>query len=489
MIVAAQDPAGLQSRRRLIVAMVVASSTGVALVAQTSHHDLLAFSAWYVCLALSPLWFGDGRDISDVFRPYYGVALLLYLYAVATPLLVGDTGSAYFGEAVDPQDMATYYLACLCSIAGLSGGTIVGQLNAPTARTGAARTHGDSEYPALLVSTLVIAAVTATHFWQKFNPGSATSYAAEALALRIRRLADTSSGISETMLQTVPSMLVLFTATIWAFRSRRVLLRALGAVALVLYMSTSFLSGWRGELVIAMLVVGMYIHYRVRRFKWTEVALGGALVYLLVNGLALVRVASDLRAMWAFLQEDISNRGFAFLRLGNSGELATSSNLLRLISGIRVGESSFGWGSIGLGQFLAFVPRVILPDRPDMASEHFVKVFYPGIFELGGGYGFFMVQDGYWDFGVAGSFMYALIFAFAFERVYRALRHRFDSDLVVFLYALLYSQLALAVVRSGIIGSVKSGLIAAIPALIPLALSRLRLEAHQGRPTPDVYTS
>jgi oligosaccharide repeat unit polymerase len=489
MIAVAGDSGRRQDRRRLIVAMIVASTVAAALVAQTLDHDLLAFSAWYVCLALCPLWFGDGRDIGDVFRPYYGVALLLYLYSVSTPLLVADTGVAYFGEAVDPRDMTTYYIACLCSIAGLSVGTIVGFLNAPRPTTDAPRTHATSEYAALMLSTAIIALITASHFLPKFNPGAATSYAAEALALRIRRLADTSSGITETMLQTVPSMLVIFTATIWLFHSRRVLLRAIGGAALVLYMSTSFLSGWRGELVVGMLVVGMYVHYRVRRFTLGEVVVGGALVYLLVNGLALVRVASDPRAMWIFLQEEISTRGFAFLRLGNSGELATSSNLLRLISGIRVGESSYGWGMIGLGQFLAFVPRVILPGRPDMASEHFVKVFYPGIFESGGGYGFFMVQDGYWDFGVAGAFAYSLIFAFGFERVYRGLRHRFDSDLVVFLYALLYSQLALAVVRSGIIGSIKSGLIATIPALIPFALSRLRLQGRPERGTSDAYAS
>jgi oligosaccharide repeat unit polymerase len=325
---------------------------------------------------------------------------------------------------------------------------------------------------------LTLAVLSAPYLAGKFNPLAATSYAEESLALRVRRLSDTYSGVKETFLQGVPAVLVLCASVVVVFKSRSWIARALGASAFTLYLTTSMLSGWRSEVVIALLLVGVFFHYRVRPLRWHEIVFGGLGVYAVVNVLSLVRVTSDPRQMLQVLGGEVGNSGYQFLALQRSSELTSSTSLLRLIGGIRSHETTFGFGSIAVGQFIAFLPRFLFENRPNMAGEQFVKIFFPGDFEAGGGYGFFMVGDGYWDFGLVGAFLYCGAYAYGVERAYRALRQRFESDLAVFLYALAYSQLVMGVVRSGIIGSIKGALIAIIPLLLPLVASRIRIQGR-----------
>lgn len=465
------------TNRRFLVALAIAIVLAFTLFAYAEFWPAFAFAGAFVAFSLAVLWTGSDATTMDVFRPYYCVAALLFLYSITAPMIVSTTGAAFYGEVVDPQDMTVYYLACIASIAGVAVGTLVASADADKPSVRVNSETRSNETRALIVTTLFIGVATAKNWLPSFNPAAATSYADEALALRLRWMSDSSAGLTETMLKTIPTMLVLFVATIAVFRSRVFVWRAAGGAALFGYVATSLLSGWRGSMMIGLLVVAVYIHYRVRPFRWREMVVGGLCAYVLVNGLAVARASVDPREMIRVLRDEVGDHGLGFLTLQRSGELATSSNLLRLISGIRAGESDYGWGSIALGQFAAFIPRTLMPDRPDMASEHFVKVFYPGVFESGGGYGFFMVQDGYWDFGLLGAFLYCAIYAFALERLYRSLKRNFDSDLVVLLYALLYSQLALSVVRSGLVGSVKAAMISALPALVPMAVARMRFRA------------
>jgi hypothetical protein len=460
------------ANRRFGVVIAVLAMVVVAVLGAAAGQPLTRFTGAYWAVALVPLW-NTRSDTRDVFRPYYCIVALLFLYAVATPLFVREVGTTYFGEAVDPQDITTYYIACLAAVGGVAAGTLVASYSRIRRRRVVDARTRENERRALFIATVIVGVLTAPFFLKKFDPAAAVSYADEALALRVRRMADTSAGLTETFLETMPAMLVLASTCLLVFRSRQTIWRAVGIGAIALYAFTSFLSGFRGDLVAALLIVGTYVHYRVRAFRWREVAFGSIALYVLVNGIALVRATSDPRQMLVFLRTEVASRGFQFLSLGHSGELITSSNLLRLISGIRGGESDFGLGAVLVSQFGAFVPRSILPDRPDMASEHFVKVFYPGVFESGGGYGFFMVQDGYWDFGIFGAFAYCALYAFLLERLYRTIRAHFDSDLMVFLYALLYSQLALFVARSGLVAATKAALIAALPILVPFWLSRV----------------
>lgn len=467
------------------------STVGIGLICGifgiTLQIDTFGFTGCFLAIAATPFIARSSNFQTDVFQPYLGTAVLLYLYSLSTLLFVRETGLTYYSESVATGDLQTYKLACLLAIAGLASGTVLGSASARRlhrARWAQNRDQRARQTNAWLKAAAVLGLVALPNIGEKFAPWSATNYAETALSLRVNRLADYSAGLQEVFLEAVPITWVLCAATVLIFDRRRApYLRLLAGLLLVAYAMTTLLSGWRGQLMIALLLAAIYFHYRVRAIRLVEVLVGGLSIYLLVNVLSVVRASANPAEMFQFLLSEIGDRGFEFLALQQSGELATSTNLLRLIEGIRSGEAHFGWGLIGLGQLAAFVPRTLLPERPDIASEMFVKVFYPGIFESGGGYGFFMPQDGYWDFGLPGVFVYCAVFAFLIERGYRWLRQRFEVDLFVFLYALLYSQLVLSVIRSGLFASLKAGLIAAMPVLLLLGWFSLR--RRRLAPTPQ----
>lgn len=469
------------SGARNLVSLPILAAIGTGLIwwilGFTLDADIFGFTGGFLALALLPHVARPLNYRTDVFQPYLGTAVLLYLYSLSTLLFVRETGLTYYAESVASADLQTYRWACLLAVAGLALGTTLASTAAMRLRRPQRSQNRQqrAQTNAWLQAAAVLGVVALPIIGEKFAPWSATNYAEIALSLRINRLADQSAGLQEVFLEAVPTTWVLCAATVVIFdRHRAPYLRLLAGLLLMAYITTTLLSGWRGQLMVALLLVVIYFHYRVRSIRLLEVALGGLSIYLLINVLSVARASANPVEMLQFLMSEIGDRGFEFLALQQSGELATSTNLLRLIEGIRSGEAHFGWGAIGLGQLAAFVPRTILPDRPEIASEMFVKIFYPGIFESGGGYGFFMPQDGYWDFGLAGVFVYCAVFAFLIERGYRWLRQRFEVDLFVFLYALLYSQLVLSVIRSGLFASLKAGLIAALPVLLLLGWFSLR---------------
>ncbi len=444
--------------------------------------ELLEFTFAFAVLALIPFAARAGRGKPDPFRPFIGLLALLYLYSVSTLLFVEAAGATYYGEPVVAVDLSTYRTACLLAAAGISLGALIGQSGrVPMTRLSSATAA--AEHTALIWLAAGLAALAFPLIAGKFAPWLATSYGEVALSLRVERLAEHSAGIKETLLETLPITIVLCGCTALMFDSRQAgIMRLVAATIFGLYCVSTLLSGWRGQLMSAALISGIYFHYKVRPIRWYQMIIAALIVYVLINVISVVRATSAPMEMIALLIDAVSDRGFGFLALSQSGELATSTNLLRLISGIRLGESEFGLGSVTLGQLAAFLPRPLMPSRPPIASELFVMTFYPGVLESGGGYGFFMVQDGYWDFGLPGVFFYCLAFGLAVETLYRHLRVRMRSDVVIFLYAILYSQLVLSVVRNGIFASLKAALIAIIPIGVMVVMSHLIVASARSIP-------
>lgn len=444
-----------------------------AMLAWAWEADILAFSLAFAFLASLPLLERGDRHALDPFRPLLGLSVLLFLYSLSTLLYVSEEGLTYYGESVSEGTVLTYQLACLLCMAGIGAGTLlIGPRRFDRVAPAAVDEAAERAFTYRLGALLGLVMLPFIH--AKFQPWNATAYADAALALRVDNLADQAAGIKETVLENIPTALVLAAGTLASFdRSLRLHERALGATLVVLYISTALLSGWRGHMMFAALTVAVYFHWKVRRLKILPLAAAGVITYVLINALSVARVSADPVEMVIALSENFGEKGLGFLALKQSGELATSTNLLRLISGLEGGETSFGMGSIALGQLMAFVPRAILPDRPPVASELFVQTFYPGIFESGGGYGFFLPQDGYWDFGLLGVFFYGIALGACLEALFRWFLARRHSAMLVLLYAAVYSQLVLSVVRSGFLGSVKASLLAAAPALLLLGLFAL----------------
>lgn len=453
-----------------------------AVMAWALDADIWAFSLAFTFLASLPLLERSDDQTLDPFRPLLGLSVLLFLYSLSTLIFVSEERLTYYGEAVSKATMDTYQWACLLCMAGISVGTLLAQVD--RARP-SIQPHGLVSFVGrghIYHAALALGLALSPFIFQKFQPWNATSYADVALSLRVDNLSDQAAGVKEILLENIPTSLILAACTMALFdRERQKALRASAGLMVLAYLATAMLSGWRGHLMFAALTVVIYFHWKVKPLRLLPLAMAGALSYVLINALSVARVSSNPVEMFMALVDNVGEAGLGFLALKQSGELATSTNLLRLITGLEGGETQYGMGSIALNQVLAFVPRTLLPDRPPVASELFVQVFYPGVFESGGGYGFFLPQDGYWDFGLAGVFFYSVVLGLALEALYRWFLHRRQSDFLVLLYAALYSQLVLSVVRSGLFASIKAALISSIPLLVVL-LGIAAVRIALGRP-------
>ena len=435
----------------------------------------IIFTLAYLAIALIPWSLGRYLSSFDPFDPYFGLSVLFLLYSISTLQFVEQNQISYNLEAVTSSSLVLYVFVCLTGQFGLA----LGYLMVPMYRLHGAQEIGNEKSDArirlLLGSALILSILLLPFYIERFNFLDAVSYADFALQSRIMRMADAEAGIKSVFLKDAPLQIVLCASTLMLFDPKRSM-RVKGGAALVLgiYIYTSFLLGARSQIVLGALLPVMFFHYRVRKLPMIIVILGGGLTYLMVNALSVMRSSSDLGVMITLLLENISDNGLAFIELSNSGELATSSNLLTLIMGISDGRSDFSWGGLFLSQFGAFIPRALWADRPAMASELFVQRFFPGIYESGGGYGLFFHQEGYWDFGLAGVMIYAVMLGWLTGWIYANLIIKRPGSFSTLLYSVLYGTLVLGVVRSGLVGSIKGALMTALPLLVIFFLVKNR---------------
>jgi oligosaccharide repeat unit polymerase len=119
---------------------------------------------------------------------------------------------------------------------------------------------------------------------------------------------------------------------------------------------------------------------------------------------------------------------------------------------------------------LVFIPRAFFPDRPLPLGELFVETFYPGVRDEGGGYGFFILQEGYWSFGIVGVFAFMFLYGWCTNKIYQLFTKYRNFDIVVLWYASIYSVMVIAAVRSGILISLKTILMNSLPFILYLKL-------------------
>jgi oligosaccharide repeat unit polymerase len=409
----------------------------------------------------------------DILSPIVGLIILLFLYSFASGLFVETFGVMYFGETASEQVVRIYYVCCLTGLAGLAFGALLGSpanQSVEKQRMEWSRARYAPTDPVfqrkLVFWGLSLGVVLSGFVLPQFNFLHVASYSERALAVRLERTGAANAGLKEVFLTQVPVSLILCGATLLALRGRGLTTKLLGAAIFLAYIIANTLAGWRGTVVAALLIPLFYYHYRIRRVSTRLAIVGGVFTYLFVNGLSVVRSTSNPLEMVKVLRENVGASGLAFASLSSSGELAVGQNLMRLISGIQLGETNFTFGASVVSDVLVFLPRSVYPGRPLPLSEKFVEVFYPGVLESGGGYGFFILQDGYWAFGIAGVFIFMLAYGWAVQRIYLAFMKHLTSDLAVFAYSAVYSAIVLAAVRTGTLGSFKGAMINAMPFIV-----------------------
>ena len=146
---------------------------------------------------------------------------------------------------------------------------------------------------------------------------------------------------------------------------------------------------------------------------------------------------------------------------------------MRQIKGINDGETSYTYGLSVINEILVFIPRAIFPNRPLPLSEKFVETYYPGVRDMGGGYGFFCLQEGHWAFGIFGIFVFMFFYGKVVQKLYLIFLASDNSLIANFVYSQAYFCLVVVAVRSGIIGNFKALLMNLIPFIIIYFLPKL----------------
>ena len=461
---------------------IVIASLIFALVAFISTYLFQAtvgpvlFTFLYVLIFLNGIYLKSDKEKIDIFRPYFLVSILLYLYSLAGIFYVNITGTTLYGDFVSDRSLSVFIWASLLTQFGISLGFLLQTRYFPkTIQVKSyAKKINDSEERYLLFFGFTLAIAFSFFIYKNFLPSEAVSYAEWSLQSRLDRSQTNTSGISEIVLVTTPTILLICSLIHILFSYKfNIILRVFSFLIIFLYLYTQLLSGARANLMITIILLATYINYKVYKFKFFEILLGGSFVYISINLISLIRVTSDPAEMIFLLFDQFSLSGLSFLSLERSSELLTSLNALTIIQGIEIGEQDFFYGKLFVQQILGFIPGFIWPGRPDFASVLYVKSFYPGIYESGGGFGFSVVAEGFWELGLIGCILYGFLTGLIGEKVYQLFTPYKERPMFIFLYALIFTRIVLLVHRSGLISSLKAALILSIPILFVIIVYKI----------------
>jgi len=452
----------------------VASSLLITNVSPVLQLTLYCFS--FIVIAYVAIKTISKSASVDPFSPAPVFLSLFFLYSYASAKYSLDNGTTLFGDAISADALSLFYVSCLLSLAGLCIGFIYSASEPPCTWSPSIilKNLKDKDFSRHSLLWIPILCLPFIVFLRKaFDFTSVESYADTAFLSRVLYMEKGSDqGIFEYVTYVAPLYLILALGILLVFRAN-VYLRALGLLLVGTHIATMFLSGSRSSLAAVFCLVLVFIHYRVRRLSTASVAFILVLGLIMVNLISVLRVTSDPSVMVDTVSTLISSDDQKVTSVSNSGELLTGQNLMRLIDGIHQGETGYAYGESIFTETLAFLPRSFLANRPLTLAEKFVDTFYPGVLESGGGYGFFFVMEGYWAFGLVGTFLFGLFYAYLIDRFYRWCMCYIGSDAMAILYGIALFPLAMFSIRSGLIISLKTTLMDIAPILFLMALPRL----------------
>lgn len=428
-----------------------------------------------VYLGLLPVYRRQGH--LDLFSPFVGIPVLLLLYSWGSGLFVDATGRTPFEDLIVDRTRVMFYASCLIGVTAFLGGSLLAQRVSllPFRLSGEPQALPRWWYLAAGLVGLAFLLFFFPDVETRFNPLTVESYYETALESRVERMEDLTAGVREVFTVYPAVVLLLSFGAIAILRPGvNIFIRALGAVVLSLYLVTHTLSGGRHQVVSVLVLLVTYYHYHRKPIPLVAAAVAGTALYLFVNLITVARRTADPIEMFRLVLTYITDVGASGLGLAASGELVTGANLHKLIEGLNGGLSDYMYGKNIVNELLVFVPRVIYPDRPNSLAEEFVAQFYPGVLEQGGGYGFFILQEGYWMLGLTGVAVSMFAYGFGLERLYRWFLRNTRSDFATILYAWVYSILVVASVRGGMMSSLKAAMFVAFP-LISLGWCLVKL--------------
>ncbi|HET7923543.1 MAG TPA: hypothetical protein VFL30_01530 [Rhodanobacteraceae bacterium] len=471
------------SRLQMFVVLVASMALLYASTANAAYSTVFVACYAGIYFALVHVYRGHGHI--DLFSPVVAIPVLVLLYSWGSGLFVDATGRTPFDDSIQDSTRAIFYVCGLVGVAGFMAGAISAQRVTvlPFRVAADPAVVPSSWYLVAGVIGVAWAVIFFADVFPRFNFTDVESYYDTAFQSRVDRMEDVTAGVREVFTIYPAVVLIISFATIAVLKKDVPLpIKVIAGVILAAYFARNTLAGSRQTIVQALLLLAMYYHYHIKAVRPVATALAGAGLYLFVNLITVARRTADPIEMLGYVVTYLTDVGASGLGLAASGELVTGANLHKLIEGLNSGLSDYMYGRNVINEILVFVPRVLYPDRPNSMAEEFVAQFYPGVLEAGGGYGFFILQEGYWMLGLPGILIAMYLYGFGLERLYRWFLRNSHSSLATILYAWLYSELCVSAVRGGMISSLRASMFLAFPLLVLwwcLATLRKRIAARQ----------
>ena len=223
--------------------------------------------------------------------------------------------------------------------------------------------------------------------------------------------------------------LSIFLSFLLALKRKSLCLRILFLTYLAVYIGRLLYIGDRSEILVILLSLTCYWHYRVRNINILTILIMGLMGFIFFQILGIIRdwqvidfdLMLEMISISSFNLFYISEFGFPYI------------TLLKLLED----PAAFGlkYGGTYLLSIVLFIPRALFANKPYPASVEFLKVYYPGIYEAGGGLGLFVVAEAFANFSYFGPFLVLFVIGFFMAKIDVLLSKFKDHDFFIAFYS------------------------------------------------------
>lgn len=213
-------------------------------------------------------------------------------------------------------------------------------------------------------------------------------------------------------------------------------------VLLLANLGMYLVTGNRGMILYLAIVLGVFIHFRIRRLSLgmlLPVAIAG---FIALNVVGLLR-GSNYDSVGDFIEKTsrsakvVGSRSEVIVYTLTIGEFVVPFETLpQMVRTVGVTERPWmGWSFLRAPVYL--IPSAAFPDRPPGLSNWYMERFYGGGYGLNEGRQFFFLAEGYLNFGPLGVLLVAAVWGTLWGALHHWMLRGRDRFGTVLIYALL----------------------------------------------------
>lgn len=435
--------------------------------------NLYLYSAILTCVFLS----ATSLDEFDVLNPYFSISVLHALYSVGSvSYVINNNMHLPWGDLISDDATFRFMNITILSQASILAGYLFVTLNSKwhIQKPKFSITFYNS---GALINAMVILLLVSLLLFQRdsINILDVSSYADRVLLDNIQKRNNSMAGISD-VITIWAQMSIVCIAFYFVGSDANKLYKIISSLSVFLLLTRYLLAGDRASAVVIIFAIVAFLNYFVYRVGVFLTLLMSLIGYAAFNLMSIMRNSSNIFTMTNLAIDYYRDNGLAMFSLGRSGELIAGSNLLKIINEIDFGSASYLYGMNFIDSIMTFIPRAFYYERIGFGNERFVRDFYPDVYASGGGHGYFLPMDGFWDFGILGVVVLMFFYSSVCGWLYLNFKSKLNSTITCLLYSLFFSQGIIFAMRSGIYASIKQFLIYSFPVFVfYFVFSKLKL--------------